>query len=419
LDLAQKCVLSEYRDALDKALLNLISKQEKYDLEFKIKCLSTGEEKFVHSNAVLLVDENDNSAKVVGTIQDITNYKKAQEKIEYISYHNALTGLYNRRKFEIDLEKTNKSGIYPVSIIMGDINGLKLVNDAFGHNNGDKLLKKMAQILKDECGDNASVARHGGDEFAVILPNTSYDEAYLIVNNIKNRCDSETTNKLVLNISIGIATKSEKNDDLYKCYRLAEERMYASKLLEAKSTRSAIITNLRTAMEEKTGETKRHSERTAKLAEKMGELLGMQSFEIEFLKLLAILHDIGKTGIPDNILLKPSPLNDEEWKAMKRHCEIGFRIASTMPELVSIAEAILSHHESWDGSGYPHNLKGEEIPLMSRIIAVIDSFDAMTNDRPYKKAISKEEAVEKLLQGSGTQFDPSIVDLFVNKALND
>ena len=155
----------------------------------------------------------------------------------------------------------------------------------------------------------------------------------------------------------------------------------------------------------------------AELSNKVGKMIGMKGYEIENLKLLSLLHDIGKTGIPDSILLKPGKLDQKEMSIMKRHCEIGFRIASTLHELLPIADGILSHHERWDGTGYPRGLKAKEIPLLSRIVSVLDTYDAMTNNRPYRKALSVQEAIDEIRRCSGTQFDPYIVDIFINKVL--
>jgi diguanylate cyclase (GGDEF)-like protein len=354
---------------------------------------------------------------MIGTIQDITEQKKVADELEYISYHDSLTGLSNRRKFEIVLENANSSGIFPVSIIMGDANGLKLVNDAFGHINGDNILVRIAQIMKEECGENACVARHGGDEFAAILEGVSYEEASLIVKRIINRCLDETTTDLMLNVSFGIGTKENKNDDLKNCYHLAEEKMYATKILETKITRGEIIANLRMLMEEKTGVTQEQRGKIVELAQKFGERLQMQSFEIQCLKRLAFWYDIGKTSIPSNILLKQGKLSVDEQKTIGRHCEIGYRIANTIPELVPIAEGILSHHERWDGEGYPHKLKADEIPLMSRIVAILDTYNALINDRPYRKAKSVSEVIEEIKKCTGTQFDPSIAKIFIEEVL--
>ena len=352
----------------------------------------------------------------VDSVSKAIERKLYEEELEFLSYHDNLTGLYNRRKFtEISLA-IDKSGDCPVSIIVGDVNGLKLVNDAFGHNSGDNLLKKIAEIIKRECGKNSYVARRGGDEFSAILPGRTFNEACAIIERIKQHCEEETTDELMLNISFGAETKTDENMDLQHCYSVAEDRMYSSKLLEGKSIRNKIIENFREVMEDKTGETRKHCERMAKLSVKVGNVMGMAGYEIENLKLLSLLHDIGKTGIPDSILLKPERLNENEMSIMKKHCEIGFRIANTLHELLPISDGILSHHERWDGTGYPRGLKGDEISLMARIVAVLDTFDALTNDRPYRKAVSVEKAFDEIKLCSGTQFDPDVVNVFINNA---
>lgn len=398
---------------------NLIMTNETEVVKYRIK-RKDGSYIWAETTCSIIKNKDTNEAtEILCVSRDITERKKHEDEIVYMSNHDALTGLYNRRMFEDVISKIDKSGLLPISVIMGDVNGLKLVNDAYGHNNGDSILIKIAKIIKQECNKNAFVARQGGDEFAAILPSVTYEESYSIIRKIQERCMAETTSELLLNISFGLETKINIGQSLQSCYHIAEERMYRSKLLDSKSTRSTIIANLRAVMEEKTGETQVHCERIAKTAQIIGEHLGMQSYEIEDLKLLSLLHDIGKTGIPDNILLKQGKLKDNEMQIIKKHCEIGFRIASTMPELVKIADGVLGHHERWDGLGYPNGLKGEEIPLIARIVSVLDAYDAMTHDRHYRKAISKELAIKELISCSGTQFDPHIVDLFINKVLKE
>lgn len=349
---------------------------------------------------------------------DITERKENEELMLYNSYHDSLTGLYNRRFFDEEIERIDKEKITPTTIIVGDLNGLKLANDAYGHASGDTLLKKIAEIISSEFGNKGCVARVGGDEFGIILPNINYDEAYGIIRNIKKTCEKESRNELILAISFGIATNKDEKLDLNECYNLAEDRMYTSKLLEGKSAKSKVIDNLRVVLEERTGETQKHCERIAEMSQIIGSEIGLLGFEIEHLKLLALLHDIGKTAIPDSILLKPGRLDEDETAIMKKHCEIGFRIANTMPELLPIGEGILYHHERWDGTGYPMGLKGEEIPKISRIISLLDAYDAMTNDRPYKQSVSSGEAIEEIKRCSGTQFDPDLAKIFIVKVLS-
>jgi HD-GYP domain-containing protein (c-di-GMP phosphodiesterase class II) len=195
---------------------------------------------------------------------------------------------------------------------------------------------------------------------------------------------------------------------------LAEEKMYRSKLTEIKSSRNATIMSLEKTLYEKNNETEEHTQRVKKLSMKLGEKINLSQDELEELKLLSLLHDIGKIGIPDNILMKPGKLTAEEWEIMKRHTEIGYRIAKATPGLSHVANEIFCHHEKFDGTGYPQGLKGEEIPILSRIINIVDSFDVMTHKRVYKDASNKGHAIEELERCSGTQFDPDIVNEFIN-----
>jgi HD-GYP domain-containing protein (c-di-GMP phosphodiesterase class II) len=217
-----------------------------------------------------------------------------------------------------------------------------------------------------------------------------------------------------MSLSLGCSAKKSQKDKIQNVFRMAEEYMYHQKLLDGKSYRNTIINTLLATLYEKSTETEEHAKRLKSFCHSMGRNLGLSSKDMDDLSLLAILHDIGKVAINQNILQKPSSLTPEEWDEMKRHPEIGYRIAQTTPELAVVADFILSHHERWDGKGYPRGIKGVEIPLVCRILAVADSYDAMTNDRIYRKAMSHEKAVEELKSNAGTQFDPSVVDLFID-----
>jgi len=210
-----------------------------------------------------------------------------------------------------------------------------------------------------------------------------------------------------------VATKSQLDENIRQAINFAEDRMYRNKLLESKSTRSSIIASLQKTLGEKTNETEEHALRLKSLALKMGQALGLSNNQMDELALLAILHDIGKIAIPDQILAKPGPLTTAEWEVMRKHPEIGFRIAQASYEIAHIAEAILCHHEQWGGYGYPQGLAGNNIPLISRIITIIDAYDAMTHERPYKKAASNQQALTEIKRCSGTQFDPNLVEIFL------
>ena len=347
-----------------------------------------------------------------GTLQDITERKWADDQIRYLSFHDKLTGLFNRPYFDVELKRLNTERQLPISVIMGDVNGLKLVNDAFGHQEGDKLLARIAVILKESCRKEDVIARLGGDEFAIFLPRTSYKITNGIVERIRTACSQASHDPVQLSIALGAVTKEDPNQDIQEVLKEAEERMYRSKLLESKSVRASIISSLRRTLFEKSHETEEHTHRIQQLALQIGRAFGLSDSELDDLALLATLHDIGKIAIPEGIIIKPGNLSPEEWELIWKHPEIGYRIAGSSPELAPIAEAILAHHEWWDGSGYPRGLKGEEIPLISRIISIVDAYDVMTHGRPYKEAVRPEESLEELQGKAGTQFDPSLTAMF-------
>lgn len=349
--------------------------------------------------------------RMVGTHTDINERKKAEAEILYLSYHDKLTGLYNRAYFEAELKRLDQKRQFPLSIIMGDLNGLKMANDVFGHEVGDKLLKTMAGIFASVAGRSGIVARIGGDEFAAILPMTDADSANKTVNRIKEACSRAATEIIQPSIALGVGIKERADQDVDTLYKQAENMMYNNKLVESKSIRSSIISSLRKTLEERTHETEAHGQRLRNHAITIGNVLGLHDNQLSEFELLALLHDIGKIAIPDSILGKNGKLTEDEWIIMKKHCEIGYRIAVSTPELAVVSNGILHHHERWDGMGYPHGLKEKEIPLASRIITVVAAYDAMTSDRPYHKAISQDEAVRELVRCAGTQFDPMIVDI--------
>jgi len=344
---------------------------------------------------------------------DIRARKEAEAKIRYLSYHDKLTGLYNRAFFEEELKRLDTDRQIPLAAIIGDVNGLKLINDVFGHLMGDKLLIQTADILRSACRREDIVCRWGGDEFAILLPNTEKKVVNKICQRIYKLCEELSNEPIHISISLGYAVKYNKDETMTDIIKEAEEKMYRNKLLESKSTRSHIINSLQKSLYERSHETEEHCQRIKKLSISLGKSLNLDDDKINELGLLALLHDIGKMAIPDSILQKPGKLTPEEWEKMKRHSEIGYRIAETSPELVHISKYILFHHERWDGKGYPQGLKGEEIPILCRIIAVVDAYDVITNSRAYKSPISHEEAIEEIKRCSGTQFDPKVVSKFI------
>jgi len=351
--------------------------------------------------------------KFATLFSDITDRIKTENQLKYQSFHDGLTGLYNRTYFEEELTRLDTARQIPLSIIIGDVNGLKLINDAFGHAQGDKLLCKCAEVFEKCLRKEDIVARWGGDEFSILLPNTKNDTALKLINRIRLRCTKESSKRMPLSISLGLSTKEKSPQNIEETAREAEGNMYKDKLLERKSITGSIISSLELALFEKEYETKEHIERIKKLSTKLGKAVNLPISELNKLTLISTLHDIGKIAIPYEILFKKDRLLKKEWAIIKKHSEIGNNICKSSSMLSHIAEDILHHHEWWDGSGYPKKLKGKDIPITTRIISIIDAYDVMRYGRPYRKAINKKEAIKELKRCAGTQFSPSLVKKFI------
>ena len=417
LERVQKSVLKEYRELLDTALERLIKYEEKYDIEFKIQNARTNEILFIHSKAVLLRDENGNPAHVIGTLQDITERKKKEEDIYLLSYRDQLTGIYNRRFYEEELKRLDKARNLPFTIVMADVNGLKLINDSFGHSVGDELLKKVALVIMRGCRADDIIARLGGDEFVILLPKTDVAHTEQVIKRIKAAAASEKVGSIDVSISFGYETKYITEENIAEVLKKAEDHMYREKLVGSQSTRSKTIKAIIAALHEKNKREEQHSHRVADISHTMGEALGLTEEKVKELKAIGLLHDIGKIAIDENLLNKTGKLTEIEWLEMKRHPEIGYRILGTVQEMSEMATYVLHHHERWDGTGYPNGLKGNKIPYISRIITIADAYDAMTSERPYRSSLPEEVVLQELKNNAGVQFDPDMIEIFIEKVL--
>lgn len=356
--------------------------------------------------------------KIIGLVivlYNVTEQRELEKQLQHMSMHDALTGLYNRAWFQYEILRQEGEPHAPVSLIMCDIDGLKIINDTMGHKTGDAMLISTAKILKECVPEGDIVARIGGDEFAILLTRSSAQLVRGVCDRIKHKISNynEMNSELPLSISLGFSVSNELSANISSLFQEADNNMYKEKLHHNRSIRSTFVNTIMRMIGARDFITEGHCERLKSLVELTAFSLGLSEDRINDLQLLAEFHDIGKIGIPDGILLKQGALTHKEKEEMQRHCEIGHHIAMSSPDMVHIANWILNHHEWWNGNGYPQGLKGENIPIECRILSIIDAYDAMTNDRPYREAMSHQEALSELKEGAGIQFDPLLVFEFI------
>ncbi len=379
----------------------------------------TGEHLLIEGNVAPIKDGEGRITGAVIVFRDFTEKKQRQEEILYLSYHDQLTGLYNQRFCEEELLRLDTVENLPLSVAMVDVNGLKLTNDAFGHAEGDKLLIRVATVLSQECRETDVVARVGGDEFLILMPKTTSAEAEAQIKRIYHLIAQEEMGSVVVSISVGSGTKTQKQTSVESVISQAEEQMYQRKLTESMSMRSKTIQAIFNTLREKNTKERLHGERVSKTSRELARRLGLREEQVKEAEYAGLMHDIGKIAISDRILNKPGALTDVEYQEIKRHPEIGYQILKSVDTYSPLAVIVLSHHERWDGAGYPQGLKGEDIPLVSRIIAVAGAFEAMTGGRPYRETLSPKAAAEELQRNAGTQFDPEIVRVMLEQVLPD
>ncbi len=356
--------------------------------------------------------------QVFTIMRNTTDIKKYQMTNEYLSYHDQLTGTYNRRYFEEALIRLDAPKYLPIALAMVDVNGLKLTNDAFGHRTGDRLLCQIADILQKQCKKpDDFIARIGGDEFVIVCPNTNPREMEKLIKNINASMSKERKKNSTVSISAGWDIKSDVKQNMTDIFNKAEEIMYSKKLSDSQSFRHQTVQAILKTLNEKNVREKIHSERVSVISRLIGEALELDYSTVREIETAGLLHDIGKVVVDEHILNKQGPLNDEEYDKIKKHPESSYQILKSINAYAGLAEDVLSHHERMDGGGYPRRLKGEEISLIARIISIADAYEAMTSDRSYRLALSKEEAMSELNRCAGTQFDANIVLIFEQKVL--
>ncbi len=355
--------------------------------------------------------------EIVGVSRNIDKRKQAEERVLYLSYHDQLTGLYNRRFYEEELLRLDTPRNLPIALIMADVNGLKLINDAYGHQIGDMVLKEFAEILKNECRHDEIASRVGGDEFVILFSKTDRTSVETIVKRLNAAIARVQIDNIILSVSMGYAIKTDLHDDLTDVFKRAEDAMYQHKLTISPSIKKATIELIVNSIYERNHHEVIHSQLVCDYCQAIGRELGFENEALSQLGLAGLRHDIGEIAIDTAILNKSEKLSEAEWAEIRRHPEIGYHILRSVNELAEIAKFVLEHHERWDGKGYPKGLKADEITLQGRIIAIADAYCTMTTNRPYRRALTEEEAINEIQKCSGRQFDEALARIFVEKVL--
>lgn len=353
---------------------------------------------------------------VLTIARDLSEHKAVGEALFKTSFRDPLTGLYNRIFFEEELKRLDCERQFPISVIMGNLNGLKMVNDAFGHPMGDVLLKGAAKVLRKICRSSDLLFRWYEDEFLILLPHTREEDAASVVGRIEKAFQNLQAKNMPISpsMSLGYATKTHRWQNFDNVLKDAEEDMQDKRSVKNSTIREAMLENFMYSLAATTPETREHVDHVRAVARFLGTLLHLNRRNMENLDLASRFHDIGKAILPPRLLSKTTPLSDKEWEDIRKHAEAGYHIAeSSTSDVAAVADEILSHHERWDGTGYPSGLSGEKIPFLSRIIALADAFDVMTRGTPYKLPLSRQETMEEISRLSGTQFDPQLAFLLL------
>lgn len=349
---------------------------------------------------------------VLCVFRDVSRREMNRERIAQLTFRDSLTGLHNRVFFDQEFPRLDSPENLPLSILVGDLNGLKLTNDIFGHSVGDELLISVAQTFLEVCRPDDRVFRWGGDEFVVLLPRTTLEEAQELRERLWQALAGRSVGPIKLHLPIGCSTKERVEDDIQIIWQIAEEDMYWKKTLGQGTFQRDILENIKHELFLRSEIEKEHAERVSKLAEEFGCYLGLSQNNQRKLREAGLVHDIGKIVLEPELLVKSYPLKPFELHETKRHPLVGFRLLNFFEETADLAGAVLAHHEQWDGGGYPKGLKGDDIPFLGRILAIIETYDRVRNN-PSAQNVSANEALAVVEAGAGIRFDPALCNSFL------
>ena len=382
-----------------------------YDQEFDWSYTENNKPRILECHFSCLKDEVGRLIGRLFVFHDVTTHRQTYFELEKSMLYDSVTGFFNKQSFYTQMPQWDDDEYWPTSLVVCNVDGMRGINEAYGTEYGDGVMKQIARYIRRRAGENSFCAKMDNGDIVVVFERTSDADASEIMENIRDEV-LDFYDRMPVSLEYGIATKDSAATSMEKLLQDARTSMQNKKMLKEKSASSSLVNSLKQTLAESDFQTEEHVERTRKMAARLGREMGLSDAIIGRLELLAALHDIGKVAIPQDIIKKKGKLTPEERKVIEQHTVKGYRIAKSSPELAEIADGILCHHEKWDGTGYPNGLKGEQIPLIARVIAAVDSHDVMVNDRPYHKGMPEADAIAELRRCSGTQFDPHVVEIF-------